>query len=308
MQPLPFDQLVQAVAAAIKAQSPTGLGFLSSIPWLSYAVMGVFGLFCFCLLLGSFFTVDTSDFAIVERFGKYRKTAGEGLNFKMPLIDSVAYGETYQITGLDVKVETITSDKVTVVIEAPVQYQIIKGREYDATYSVADIEDRIRTLVFDEIRSRVPKLTLHELFNSKDDVAVFVKDEMQKDLERFGYSVDRVMITDVEPCAEVKSAMNAVNASQKQGEAELAQATNAQKVQIAQAKGRLEAAQLNKEAEIIDAEAVAKSVAIIGDALKNNEGYLRHQWIAMMEKREAGDVIYVPTEAGLPILEAGKRS
>lgn len=308
MQPLPFDQLVQAVAAAIKAQSPTGLGFLSGLPWVSYAVMAVFGLFCFCLLLGSFFTVDTSDFAIVERFGKYRKTASEGLNFKFPIIDQIAYEGTYQISGLDVSVETITSDKVTVVIEAPVQYQVIKGREYDAEYKLVDVEDRIKSLTFDEIRSRVPKMTLHELFNSKDDVATSVREEMQKDLERFGYSVDRVMITDVEPCAEVKAAMNAINASQKQGEADLAKATNEQRVQIEKAKGRLESATLNKEAEIIDAEAVAKSVDIIGKALHENEGFLRYHWIKMMENRDAGDTIYVPTEAGLPILEAGKRS
>jgi len=65
--------------------------------------------------------------------------------------------------------------------------------------------------------------------------------------------------------------------------------------------------QLNKQAEIIDAEAVAKSVDIIGKALHENTGYLQWKWIHMMEQRDSGDTIYVPTEAGLPILEAGKR-
>ena len=67
------------------------------------------------------------------------------------------------------------------------------------------------------------------------------------------------------------------------------------------------AATLNKEAEIIDASAVAKSVEIIGKALHDNHGYLQWKWIHMMQERDSGDTIYVPTEASLPILEAGKR-
>lgn len=94
----------------------------------------------------------------------------------------------------------------------------------------------------------------------------------------------------------------------KHDQADLAQAHNEQLIQVAQAKGRLDAAQLNKQAEIIDAEAVAKSVEIIGVALHNNHGYLQWKWIHMMEERDSGDTIYVPTETGLPILEAGKRS
>lgn len=96
-------------------------------------------------------------------------------------------------------------------------------------------------------------------------------------------------------------------AAHKTGQADLAMAHNEQQIQVAKAKGRLDAAELNKEAEIIDASAVAKSVEIIGKALHDNQGYLQWKWIHMMEERDSGDTIYVPTEAGLPILEAGNR-
>lgn len=95
--------------------------------------------------------------------------------------------------------------------------------------------------------------------------------------------------------------------AEKKGAADLAQAHNDQQVQVAQAKGRLDASQLNKQAEIIDAEAVAKSVEIIGKSLHENHGYLQWKWIHMMEETEAS-TIYVPTECNLPILEAGKRT
>lgn len=93
----------------------------------------------------------------------------------------------------------------------------------------------------------------------------------------------------------------------KSGQADLARAQNEQQIQVAQAQGRVNAAELNKQAEIIDASAVAKSVEIIGKALHDNHGYLQWKWIHMMQERDSGDTIYVPTEASLPILEAGKR-
>lgn len=98
-------------------------------------------------------------------------------------------------------------------------------------------------------------------------------------------------------------------ASKKEGEAEFAKAQNEQRVQLSAAKARLEAAETNKKAAIVEAEAVAEQIKEIGENLQKHDLYLKWQWIQMMEKGGIkGSVIYVPTEAGLPILEAGKRS
>jgi hypothetical protein len=95
--------------------------------------------------------------------------------------------------------------------------------------------------------------------------------------------------------------------SRKSGEADLAEATYEQKIQVAQADGRLLAAQKNKEAAIIEAEAVAAQINTIGEGLQRHDLYLRWQWIRMMEESGAyRETIYVPTEANLPILEAGR--
>lgn len=95
-------------------------------------------------------------------------------------------------------------------------------------------------------------------------------------------------------------------ASKKRGQAELAQANFAEQVAIAEATARLNSAQKNREAEVIDAMAVADSIGKIGNALKENEGYLRWQWIKSLRDTE-NEVIYVPTEANLPILEAVRK-
>ncbi len=95
--------------------------------------------------------------------------------------------------------------------------------------------------------------------------------------------------------------------SRKSGEANLAEAVYEQKIQVAQADGRLLAAEKNKQAAIIEAEAVAAQINTIGEGLQRHDLYLKWQWIRMMEERE-GETIYVPTEANLPILEATRRN
>lgn len=91
-----------------------------------------------------------------------------------------------------------------------------------------------------------------------------------------------------------------------EGQAELKRAEQNRQIAIEEAKAKKEAAQSLADAEIIRAEGVAKANKIIGDSLKGNEAYLRYLWIDSLNNNQQ-NVIYVPTEAGLPILEAGKR-
>ncbi len=93
---------------------------------------------------------------------------------------------------------------------------------------------------------------------------------------------------------------------QLEGEAELAKANYSKKVQIQDAEAKFESAKSLANAEIERAKGVAKANEIIGSSLKNNEEYLRYLWIHQLSEGK-NDVIYVPTEANLPILEAGKR-
>lgn len=99
-------------------------------------------------------------------------------------------------------------------------------------------------------------------------------------------------------------------AAHQSGLADLEKAKNEQQVQVAQAQARLDAAQLNKQAAIIEAEAVACQIKEIGAELTSHGLYLRWQWIKMMEEvgADGTQTIYVPTEGNLPILEAARFS
>lgn len=88
------------------------------------------------------------------------------------------------------------------------------------------------------------------------------------------------------------------------GEANLAQANYEKQVQVADAEGKKAAAVALADAEVIRAGGVAKANKIIGDSLKENEAYLKYLWITDVAGTKSPNVIYVPTEANLPILEA----
>ncbi len=89
------------------------------------------------------------------------------------------------------------------------------------------------------------------------------------------------------------------------GKAELSRAEQNRQIRIQEAKAKKEAAVFEAEAEVERAKGVAAANKIIGESLNENENYLRYLWIQSLSDGNS-ETIYVPTEANLPILEAGR--
>ncbi len=91
------------------------------------------------------------------------------------------------------------------------------------------------------------------------------------------------------------------------GQALLAHAQASKEVAVAEAKAKMESASLLAEAEVARAKGVAQANQIIGESLKNNDAYLRYLWITEVAGKDVDKtVVYIPTEANLPLLEAGR--
>ena len=89
----------------------------------------------------------------------------------------------------------------------------------------------------------------------------------------------------------------------KAGEAELARAEQNRQIAVQEAKAKEESARSLANAEIIRAQGIAEANKIIGDSLKNNDAYIHYLWVEALRETQSS-VIYVPTEAGIPITEA----
>lgn len=91
----------------------------------------------------------------------------------------------------------------------------------------------------------------------------------------------------------------------KEGEAELKRAEQNRQIAIQEARAKEESAKSLANAEIIRAKGVAEANKIIGDSLQNNDAYIHYLWIETL-KESKDQVIYIPTEAGIPITESAR--
>lgn len=93
------------------------------------------------------------------------------------------------------------------------------------------------------------------------------------------------------------------------GEAELARAQQNRQIAVNEAQAKLDAAKLLAQAEVERAKGVASANQVISGSLKGNDEYLRYLWITEVAGRGVSkEIVYIPTEANIPLLEAGKRA
>ncbi len=203
------------------------------------------------LVLGSFFTVSTAQVAVITRFGKFVRAAEPGLNWKWPIIDTVAGKVSLRVNQITLTMETKTKDNVFVTIPISVQNKVRPDKVFDAFYKLSNPVEQIQSYVEQVILGHVPGMTLDEVFASQSGIAAAVKQELDVDMAAFGYEIVNVLVTDIVPDAKVKSAMNDINAAQREQVA-------------AAARGEAEKILVVKKAE-----AEAESKALQGQGIAN---------------------------------------
>jgi len=172
--------------------------------------------FTLLIIISAFFIVKQQTAVIVERFGKFQSIRQSGFQIKIPLVDRISGRLSLKIQQLDVIIETKTLDDVFVRLKVSVQYKVIKDRVYDAFYKLDYPHDQITSYVFDVVRAEVPKMKLDDVFVKKDDIALAVKAELNDAMSGYGFDIIKTLVTDIDPDAQVKQAMNRINASERE--------------------------------------------------------------------------------------------
>ena len=180
-----------------------------------FALPGLLVLGLLVLFL-SFFIVKQQSAAIIERFGKFISIRQSGLQLKIPIVDRIAGKLSLKIQQLDVIVETKTLDDVFTRLKISVQYKVVKDKVYEAFYKLDYPHEQITSYVFDVVRAEVPKMKLDDVFVKKDDIAIAVKKELNQAMMDYGYDIIKTLVTDIDPDAQVKEAMNRINASERE--------------------------------------------------------------------------------------------
>ena len=219
--------------------------------------------FVLTIILGSYFTVQQQSRAIVERFGKYVRTANPGLNFKIPYIETIVQRVSLRVQQLLVEVDTKTLDNVFVKISVAVQYRVVEGSEADSFYKLQDHVQQISSYVLDVVRAKVPRMSLDEVFEKKDDIGTAVKSELDVSMKIYGFEIPNALVTDVNPADNVKAAMNEIQTQQR---LQVAAAAKGEANKILVVKN----AEAEAESKRLQGEGIAKQRRAIVDGLRES--------------------------------------
>ncbi|APQ17328.1 SPFH domain-containing protein [Maribacter hydrothermalis] len=183
---------------------------MGSFIWIPIAFLVI------ATILSGVFIVKQQTAVLIETFGKFTSVRQSGIQFKIPFVQRIAARIGLKIQQLDVIIETKTLDDVFVKLKVSVQYVVIREKVYDAYYKLEYPHEQITSYVFDVVRAEVPKMKLDDVFVKKDDIAIAVKSELQEAMLDYGFDIIKTLVTDIDPDAQVKEAMNRINASERQ--------------------------------------------------------------------------------------------
>ncbi|HES0084206.1 TPA: SPFH domain-containing protein [Streptococcus pyogenes] len=231
------------------------------------------------IVASTLYVVRQQSVAIVERFGRYQKTATSGIHVRLPFgIDKIAARVQLRLLQSEIIVETKTKDNVFVTLNVATQYRVNEQNVTDAYYKLMKPESQIKSYIEDALRSSVPKLTLDELFEKKDEIALEVQHQVAEEMSTYGYIIVKTLITKVEPDVEVKQSMNEINAAQRKRVAaqELA---NADKIKI------VTAAEAEAEKDRLHGVGIAQQRKAIVDGLAESIQELKEANISLNEEQ-----------------------
>src|SRR6267378_466104 len=199
------------------------------------------------VIFGSFFTVEAAQVAIVQRLGKFARVAGPGLNWKTPFIEVVVQRMSMKVQQFDVQVETKTQDNVFVQIPVSIQYKVLPDAVESAFYKLSDPVKQIESMVYNVVLGHVPKMKLDDTFLNQADIASDLRDSLDGSMKEYGYSIVKVLISDIVPDTKVKAAMNDINAAQREREATVSRAETNKLLLVKQAEAEAESKRLQGE-------------------------------------------------------------
>jgi len=222
------------------------------------------------IVWASIIVVQQQKMAVIERFGKFVRILSPGINLKIPLIERVAGQMDLRLQQLDVEVETKTKDNVFVKMVIAIQYRVENDEDavFKSFYKLSEPMKQIRSYVFDVVRAAVPKMELDTVFESKDEIAKTILDNLQKIMSNYGFSIHQALVTDIAPDSKVKEAMNRINAAKRDKEAAEYEG-EAQRVRmVAAAKAEAESKKLQGEGTANQRVEIAKGISHSAEELR----------------------------------------
>jgi regulator of protease activity HflC (stomatin/prohibitin superfamily) len=194
----------------LQADSNSVLSFLSSYWWLILLILIVFS---------GLFTVNQGYVGVITMFGKYRRAARPGLNFKIPFFEQVMKKISVQNRSVEMEFQAVTIDQANVYFKSMLLYSV-QNTDEETIKRVAfvfisdrDLMQALTRTIEGSIRAFVATKRQSEILGQRKEIVDYVKDQIDHTLEQWGYHLQDLQINDITFDKAIMDSMSKVVAS-----------------------------------------------------------------------------------------------
>lgn len=252
------------------------------------------------VLAQGIYIVPQQNVAIIERLGKFNRTADAGLHLRIPVLERIAARVDLRTRQEEFAIDAKTRDNVTVTMSIAAQYRVSTfpgaapedSGVWRSYYMLANPVAQMRSYLIDALRSSVPQYTLDEVFDKKDAIASDVNQTVSELMSAYGYDVVSTLITSIDLPADVEQSMNRINSAQREKEAAQSLAEAERIKVVTEARARAEAMEqagigIAAQRKAI-ADGISESLTVIKNsgvsAAEANQLFIFTQWTDMMSE------------------------
>lgn len=262
---------------------------------------------------------------LIERLGRYLKTANSGLNVLIPFLDSPralemrSGGRISRTTMVDLReqvlgfetVQVITHDNVSMEVGSVIYYQIVDPAK--ALYQIENLSLAIEQLTMTNLRNVMGEMTLDQTLTSRETVNSKLRAVLDEATGKWGVKVTRVELREIEPPQAIKAAMAKQMTAERERRAEVTKAEGDKAAAILSAEGekisrvlRAEAerdssialAEGRKQAAVLDAAGKAEATRLVFEAI--NKGGATHEVLALRSLEVLQEIARSPNKMIVP--------
>ncbi len=274
----------------------------------------VFLILVVVLLIRCVFVVQQQYEYIIERFGKFNRTTGPGIHFKIPGIEKIVARVEMRTLQSELRIDGKTKDNVTITMSVAAQYHVSFDRDarvatgvYRSYYMLSAPEQQMNAYIADALRSAIPNYTLDEVFDNKDLIARDVNTTVAAKMVEYGYDLVSTLITSIGLPPDVEASMNKINSAQREREAAQALADADRIKVVVEAQAQAQAMEESGRGIAAQRKAIAEGIADSLDVIREsgvstqeaNQLFLFTQWSEMMgefAKTSRASTIVLPSD------------